>query len=131
MPSLLTAKLVATSASRSAALGWSLVFRGIGSFDGDGVKRIYAADAFAVDQHVQALAEFVTVAILIPHDTDQVASVGNIVESEVVPVRRRERVDLQRIIVTGHETGEARNHEIAVTRMQVVFGMVVAVVAFK
>ena len=40
-------------------------------------------------------------------------------------------MDLQRVIVAGHESGEARDDEIAVARMQVVFGMVVAVVAFK
>ena len=85
----------------------------------------------AIDQHMQPRAEFVSFAGLVPHDADAMTAIRDIVESEVVPIRWRERIHFQRLIIARSQPDQSRDDQIAEARMEIVLGVVVAVVSLE
>ena len=58
-------------------------------------------------------------------------AIRDIVEREVIPIGRRERVHFERVIIARSQADQSGDDEVAEARVEIVLAVVVAVVAFK
>src|SRR5690242_4211174 len=90
---------------------------------GHPTKPLGSTDGAAIANERQPRAAMIPRAVPVPHDRDVVPMISHRIQREVVPLARRQRIDLERVVGTWPESCDTGDGQVDVARMEIVLAM--------